>query len=103
MRDWLSATTMLLSSDIAGPVNMVGPTPVRNTEFTRSLARALHRPALFPVPLFAIRIAIGEFADEALASLRALPGVLKRAGFTWADPSVDSALAWMLDRHAARS
>jgi NAD dependent epimerase/dehydratase family enzyme len=98
MRDWLSATAMLIASDIAGPVNMVGPTPVRNTEFTRTLARALHRPALFPVPLFAIRIAIGEFADEALASLRALPGVLKRAGFTWADPSVDSALDWMLDR-----
>ena len=98
MRDWLSATMMILSSDIAGPVNMVGPAPVRNAEFTRALAKALHRPALLPVPLFAIRIAIGEFASEALASLRALPGVLTGAGFTWADPSVDSALAWMLRR-----
>jgi uncharacterized protein len=97
MRDWLAASTLLLTrTDIAGPVNMVGPESVRNSEFTRVLARLLHRPALFPVPMFAIRVAIGEFAGEALASLRAAPGVLTGAGFGYADPDVESALAWAL-------
>jgi uncharacterized protein (TIGR01777 family) len=98
MRDWLGAATMLLASDLAGPVNMVGPAPVRNAEFTRVLAGILRRPALLPVPLFALRVAIGEFAGEALASLRARPGVLAAAGFAYADPDVASALAWALDR-----
>jgi uncharacterized protein len=98
MRDWLGAATMLLTSDHAGPVNMVGPAAVRNSEFTRVLARLLHRPALFPVPMFALRVAIGEFAGEALASLRARPGVLTAAGFAYADADVASALAWALRR-----
>jgi uncharacterized protein (TIGR01777 family) len=96
MRDWLGAARMLLASDVAGPVNMVGPAPVRNAEFTRILAKTLHRPALFPVPMFALKVAIGEFAEEALASLRARPGVLTGAGFAYADPDVGSALAWAL-------
>jgi uncharacterized protein (TIGR01777 family) len=98
MRDWLGAATMLLASDIAGPVNMVGPAAVRNSEFTRVLAGLLHRPALLPVPMFALKVAIGEFAGEALASLRARPGVLHGAGFTYADRDVASALAWALQR-----
>ena len=98
MRDWLEAATMLLGSDIAGPVNMVRPAAVRNAEFTRILAKLLHRPALFAVPMFALRVAIGEFAEEALASLRARPDVLMAAGFTHADPDVGSALAWALGR-----
>ena len=93
MRDWLSATTFLLSrDDIAGPVNCVGPAPVRNTDFTRALAKVLRRPAITPVPRFALRAVLGEFADEAVASLRALPGVLNRAGFSYHDPDVESAL-----------
>jgi NAD dependent epimerase/dehydratase family enzyme len=82
MRDWLDATVLLLGSDIAG----------------RVLARLLHRPALFPVPMFALKIAIGEFAEEALASLRARPDVLTAAGFSYADADVESALAWALGR-----
>lgn len=97
MRDWLAAATMLLArTDIAGPVNMVGPESVRNSEFTRVLARLLHRPALIPVPMFALKLAIGEFAEEALASLRAAPGVLTSTGFSYADRDVESALAWAL-------
>ena len=98
MRDWLNAATMLLASDVAGPVNMVGPASVRNIEFTRVLARLLHRPALFPVPMFALKVAIGEFAEEALASLRARPDVLTAAGFPFADADVEAALAWALGR-----
>ena len=62
------------------PVNVVGPAPVRNAEFTRALARALHRPAPWPIPRFALRIVLGEFADEAVASQRVLPAVLTASG-----------------------
>jgi uncharacterized protein (TIGR01777 family) len=97
MRDWLDAATFLLArDDLAGPVNMVGPAPVRNSEFTRVFARAVHRPAPFVVPMFALRLAIGEFAQEALASLRALPGVLTRAGFSYSEPDLAGALATVL-------
>jgi hypothetical protein len=73
-------------------VNVVGPDPVRNAEFTRALARAVHRPALIPVPRFALRIVLGEFANEALASQRVLPAVLNRVGFSYTDPDLDAAL-----------
>jgi NAD dependent epimerase/dehydratase family enzyme len=78
--------------DVSGPVNLVGPAPVRNADFTRALAHALHRPAVFPVPRFALRIMLGEFANESVASLRVLPGVLGQRGFTFAHPDLPSAL-----------
>jgi uncharacterized protein len=93
MRDWLSAVEFLLDHDqIAGPVNLVGPNPVRNTEFARALGQVLHRPSLAPVPAFALRVILGQFADEALASQRALPTVLRQHGFAFQDSTVESAL-----------
>jgi NAD dependent epimerase/dehydratase family enzyme len=93
IRDWTSAVTLLLvESTVDGPVNLVGPDPVRNAEFTKALGRAVHRPALIPVPRFALRIVLGEFANEALASQRVLPAVLNRAGFSFADADLDAAL-----------
>jgi uncharacterized protein (TIGR01777 family) len=91
--DWVSAVAFLLErDDIAGPVNLVGPDPVRNAEFTKALGRALHRPAIAPIPRIALRVLLGEFADQALANQRVLPRVLNRAGFTFAHPDPDSAL-----------
>jgi hypothetical protein len=59
---------------IAGPLNVVAPNPLRNIEFTRIVAAALDRPAIFPVPEFALRIALGEMATPLLlASQRVLP------------------------------
>jgi uncharacterized protein len=59
---------------IAGPLNVVAPNPLRNIEFTRILAAALGRPAIFPVPEFALRMALGEMATPLLlASQRARP------------------------------
>jgi uncharacterized protein (TIGR01777 family) len=52
----------------SGPVNVVAPTPVRNSEFTQVLASALHRPAIFPAPAFALRLLLGEMADALLLS-----------------------------------
>ncbi|MEV1144684.1 TIGR01777 family oxidoreductase [Micromonospora sp. NPDC049799] len=93
MTDWLDATRFLLDrDDLAGPVNMVGPTPVTNAEFTRELARQLHRPAVIPIPALALRVALGGFAQDALASTRVLPGVLTRARFAYRHPDLSSAL-----------
>ncbi|MEU2611959.1 TIGR01777 family oxidoreductase [Micromonospora sp. NPDC007271] len=93
MRDWLDAVALLLArDDLAGPVNLVGPNPVTNAEFTKELARQLHRPAIIPIPALALKIALGGFAHEALTSTRVLPGVLTRAAFTWAHPDLPSAL-----------
>ncbi|MCS6777668.1 MAG: TIGR01777 family oxidoreductase, partial [Chthonomonadaceae bacterium] len=56
-----------------GPINTTAPNPVTNAQFARALARALHRPALLPVPAFALRLLLGEFADTILAGQKALP------------------------------
>ncbi len=91
--DWRSAVLFLIESDISGPVDMVGPEPVRNAEFVKALGRQLHRPAVAPMPKVALRILFGEFADEgAVMSSRVLPGVLGRGGFTWAHPTLATSL-----------
>jgi uncharacterized protein len=58
----------LSNEQVSGPVNVVAPNPVQNSEFTRVLASVLHRPAIFPAPAFALRLAIGEMADALLLS-----------------------------------
>jgi uncharacterized protein (TIGR01777 family) len=72
------------TESIAGPVNMVAPNPLRNSEFTRVLASVLGRPALFPVPAFAMRLALGEMAQELmLTSQRVVPRKLESSGYTF--------------------
>jgi uncharacterized protein len=93
LADWLDAVVFLLDrSDLAGPVNVVGPAPATNAEFTKALGRALHRPTFMPVPGIALQLLLGEMAFEALHSARVLPGVLGRAGFTYQHPDLPSAL-----------
>jgi NAD dependent epimerase/dehydratase family enzyme len=93
MADFLDAVAFVLArDDVAGPVNVVGPAPVTNAEFTRELARQLHRPAFLRVPAVALKVALGGFAVEALSSSRVLPGVLTRAGFQYRHPDLPSAL-----------
>lgn len=70
--------------EIRGPINAVAPRPVTNLDFTRALARAVHRPALLPVPHIALRIALGEFSDVLLASQRVLPRVAEHRGYVFA-------------------
>lgn len=99
LADWVGAARFLLTADVSGPVNMVAPAQVTNAQFTRALARTLHRPAILPVPAFALRIALDGFADEgALVSLRVVPRVLAEAGFTFRHPDLDSALTWATSR-----
>ncbi|WBB95166.1 MULTISPECIES: TIGR01777 family oxidoreductase [unclassified Solwaraspora] len=93
MQDWLRAVTFLLDhDDISGPVNVVGPAPVTNAAFGKALGSAVHRPAVLPVPAFALHVALGEFATEALRSSRVLPGALTEAGFTYRYPDLPDAL-----------
>jgi hypothetical protein len=69
LEDVVGALRAAITSDqLSGPVNLVAPNPVRNSEFTQVLASVLHRPAIFPVPAFALRLALGEMADALLLS-----------------------------------
>jgi uncharacterized protein (TIGR01777 family) len=80
-------------AQLSGPLNGVAPEPVRNSAFTRSLARAVHRPALFPVPAFVLKLLFGEMADIMIASQRVVPEAVKRTGFRYQHPDLNEALA----------
>jgi NAD dependent epimerase/dehydratase family enzyme len=81
---------------LAGPVNCSSPEPATNAEFTRALAAALHRPAILPVPAFALRLIFGELADSLLGSARLKPAKLEAAGFVFAHPKLAQAFAAVL-------
>ncbi len=82
---------------LSGPVNMVSPILVTNAEFTRTLAKVLHRPAILPVPAFALRAVVGDMAYEALlASTRALPARLAETGFHFQHAELALALESLL-------
>jgi uncharacterized protein (TIGR01777 family) len=94
LEDVLGAIEFAIANPtLSGPVNLTAPNPSTNAEFTAALARALGRPAIFPVPAFALRLALGEMANEALlASQRVQPEKLLNAGFRFAHPQLDEAL-----------
>lgn len=94
LSDLVAAVLFLRESpSLHGAVNLTAPHPVTNSVFTRSLARLLHRLAVLPAPAFALRLALGPMADEALlSSTRVLPRKLLDAGFRFAQPSVGEAL-----------
>jgi uncharacterized protein len=96
--DLVSAISFIIhSSQLTGPVNIVAPIPVTNAEFTRTLAQAVHRPAVFPAPAFALRLALGEIADEGLlASARVIPAQLAQAGYHFQHAQLASALESLL-------
>lgn len=87
----------LNTSSLSGPVNIAAPNPVTNAEFTRALAKALSRPAIFTVPGFALRIAMGEMAQFALGSARLYPLRIIESGFKFRWDDVESALRDILD------
>ncbi|TDW75584.1 TIGR01777 family oxidoreductase [Kribbella pratensis] len=94
LTDWIRAVRFVADTDsISGPVNVTLPTPTTNKEFTEALATALNRPAFVPVPAFAMKAALGEFAWELLGSKRALPTRLQSAGFPFHHPTVTTALS----------
>jgi uncharacterized protein (TIGR01777 family) len=92
LHDQLRAIEFALTNPISGPVNLTSPNPVTNQEFTSALARALHRPAVFPAPAIGLKIALGGFSSEILGSKKVIPQVLQEAGFTWDYPHITDAL-----------
>jgi uncharacterized protein (TIGR01777 family) len=97
-RDVVGAITYALTNvDLSGPVNLVAPNPVSNAEFTKTLAHALHRPAVVPMPATAVRLAFGEMGEQTiLASQRVQPKRLLESGYQFQDPELDGALANVL-------
>jgi uncharacterized protein len=106
-RQWMSWVTLedtveilrvaLENAAVRGPVNVVAPNAVRNDEFTKHLATAMRRPALFPAPAFALRLALGEMADALLlSSQRVTPQKLQHLGYRFLHPDLASALLAVL-------
>lgn len=98
LRDLVAAIVRALSDTAwSGPFNTVAPEPVRQRDFARALGRTLSRPAWIPAPAFALRVALGEMADEALlVGARVVPRRLKAAGFAFRDGDLDATLADLL-------
>jgi uncharacterized protein (TIGR01777 family) len=110
-RQWMSWLTLaeavgairfaLTNSALAGPANAVSPNPVQNADFTRVLAKTLHRPALFPAPAIALRLALGEMADALLlVSQRVKPSKLEQTGYRFVQSELASALAEVFRKRA---
>lgn len=106
-KQWMSWVTLedaveilrfvLAKRELRGAVNVVSPNPVTNSEFTKELANAMHRPASFPAPAFALRLAMGDMADALLlSSQRVAPQKLQKLGFRFRDSNLGTALAALL-------
>ena len=93
MRDEIAAIKFVISNPkISGPVNLTAPKPATNAEVTKAMSKVFSRPALFPVPAFALKALLGEFSQEVLGSARVIPRVLIDAGFNFQDPDIESAM-----------
>jgi hypothetical protein len=97
LHDVVRAIVFCLEKKISGPVNLTSPNPVTNQEFTSALARAMKRPALFPAPAIALKIALGGFSSEVLGSKKVIPGALTEAGFKWDYPHISPALQALVE------
>ena len=94
--DEVRAILHLLDSSLTGPVNLTGPEPARNADVTRALAQALRRPAILPVPAVALRLVLGEFASDILASQRVTPAALAADGFSHRHRTIADAAHWLV-------
>lgn len=98
LEDLAALFQFAVESQVRGPLNAVAPNPVTNSDFTRELAHALRRPAVFPVPEFALKMLFGEMADVLLASQRVAPAAAEAAGFRFRFPQLAPALESLLRR-----
>ena len=99
VQDLAGAIQHVMTGDLSGPVNLVAPAPVRNAEFTSALASVLSRPAIFPMPAFAVRLGFGEMGDELLlASQHVEPTKLTMSGYAFQFPELKKALEAILKR-----
>jgi len=99
LEDEVRALLFAMSHDVSGALNLTGPAPVTNAEFTSALGRAVNRPTPLPLPAFVLRRLLGEFADEGLLSgQRAIPAALERAGFAFHHNTIGEALSYAISR-----
>ena len=92
----MRAIEFLLTHEVSGPVNLTGPEPAPQRDVVKALAQVAHRPWMFPAPRFGLKLVLGEFADDVLASQRATPTVLQGAGYAFTHPTLDAAARWVL-------
>ena len=92
MEDLVRLFLFAADTDVTGALNGAAPNPVTNAEFTGILANAVHRPAIFPIPRFALKIVLGEMSDFLFDSLRVIPEATERAGFAFQHPALAPAL-----------
>ena len=94
LEDWVRMTLWAIDTPrMRGPLNVCAPEPARNREIMKALGRSLHRPAVIPTPAFALRLALGDMADEMLlASQRAVPRAARDGGFAWMFPELQPAM-----------
>ncbi len=91
--------TALQDASLSGPLNVTAPLPVTNREFTATLARILHRPAVLAAPRVVVERGLGEMGqDLLLTSQRVLPDRLTAGGFAWLFPELEEALRFELGR-----
>lgn len=101
LRDHVAATLYLLGAeDARGPYNLTAPESCTNADVTTAMGQALGRPTAVPVPAFAVRAVLGEFAEEVLNSRRVIPARLVAAGFPFSDPTITDAVATLTGRAA---
>lgn len=98
--DEIGVMLFILQNDsLRGPVNAVGPAPVRNAEFVRALGKALHRPTIFPLPEWVVKTLLGEMGEELLlTSARVIPAKLTAAGYRFSHCDLQQALQAALHR-----
>ncbi|MGA7421770.1 MAG: DUF1731 domain-containing protein, partial [Candidatus Sulfotelmatobacter sp.] len=100
VHDMVGAIEHILKNDgMRGPINMVAPAPVRNAEFAKTLASVLGRPAIFPMPAFAAKLAFGEMGEELLlGSQKVEPGKLTAGGYLFRYRELRESLQGLLGR-----
>jgi len=96
LHDEVRALAHLVDQNLTGPVNLVSTHPMRQSEVMKALGAVLGRPALLPAPTLALRVYLGEFADDVLSSDRILPSVLTASGFVFDHDTIDSAMRWLV-------
>jgi uncharacterized protein (TIGR01777 family) len=98
LHDELRALTHLIDQGLAGPVNLVSTQPLRQAAVMKALGAQLGRPAVLPAPALALKVALGEFAGDVLASVRVLPSVLTASGFVFEHDTIENAMRWLVDQ-----
>jgi uncharacterized protein (TIGR01777 family) len=96
VNDLVRLLLFAVDNNVSGPLNGCSPRPVTNAEFTRTLARAVHRPAVLPIPGFALNMALGEMSSFLFDSVRVIPAAVQRAGFEFQHADLGESLSQLV-------